>query len=222
MYDEKGQLVWETRLDIYGKVHTFAARSLSDCPFRYQGQYEDVETGLYYNRFRYYSPEEGIYLGQDPIGLAGNNPTLYSYVHDSNSWVDRLGLAPEIPLAAAGEDLFVGTYNQVRTANIASGLNETHTPHHVVQNALSTTTHGRGITINIRKDLHELTRTYSVPIDKSIVGLRDNLAADIKDLRKILLDAGYDRDVVNRQLQELIRQNKALGGFDKSPKASCH
>jgi RHS repeat-associated protein len=94
MYDEKGQLVWETHLDIYGKVRTFAGRSLSDCPFRYQGQYEDEETGLYYNRFRYYSPEEGMYLSQDPIGLAGNNPTLYGYVKDVNSWVDLLGLTP--------------------------------------------------------------------------------------------------------------------------------
>jgi RHS repeat-associated protein len=92
MYDEKGQTVWETRLDIYGKVHTFAGRSLSDCPFRYQGQYEDSETGLYYNRFRYYSPEEGMYLSKDPIGLAGNNPTLYGYVKDTNSWVDKFGL----------------------------------------------------------------------------------------------------------------------------------
>jgi RHS repeat-associated protein len=92
MYDEKGQLVWETHLDIYGKVRTFAGRSLSDCPFRYQGQYEDSETGLYYNRFRYYSPEEGMYLSQDPIGLAGNNPTLYGYVSDPNSWVDVFGL----------------------------------------------------------------------------------------------------------------------------------
>jgi RHS repeat-associated protein len=92
MYDEQGQLVWETRLDIYGKVHTFAGRSLSDCPFRYAGQYEDAETGLYYNRFRYYSPEEGIYLSQDPIGLAGNNPTLYGYVKDVNSWMDVFGL----------------------------------------------------------------------------------------------------------------------------------
>ncbi|MDR3141270.1 MAG: hypothetical protein LBU37_06060 [Tannerellaceae bacterium] len=41
MSDEKGQAVWETRLDIYGKVHTFAERSLSDCPFRYQGQYTE-------------------------------------------------------------------------------------------------------------------------------------------------------------------------------------
>jgi RHS repeat-associated protein len=93
MYDEKGQLVWETHLDIYGKVRTFAGRSLSDCPFRYQGQYEDAETGLYYNRFRYYSPEEGMYLSQDPIGLAGGNPTLYGYVKDVNSWIDVLGLS---------------------------------------------------------------------------------------------------------------------------------
>jgi RHS repeat-associated protein len=92
MYDEKGQLTWEARLDMYGKVATFAGRSLSDCPFRYQGQYEDAETGLYYNRFRYYSPEEGMYMSQDPIGLAGNNPTLYGYVQNVNAWVDQLGL----------------------------------------------------------------------------------------------------------------------------------
>jgi uncharacterized protein with von Willebrand factor type A (vWA) domain len=143
-------------------------------------------------------------------------------VKDPNSWLDSLGLSPEVPLATAGEDLFVGTYNQVRGANVKSGLNVTHTPHHVVQNALSQTTHGRGITINLRKDLHELTRTYSVPIDKSVVGLRNNLAADVKDLRKILLNAGYDRNIVNNQLQELIRQNKALGGFDKPLKTGCH
>jgi RHS repeat-associated protein len=92
MYDEKGQAVWETRLDIYGKVHTFAGRSLSDCPFRYQGQYEDSETGLYYNRFRYYDSSSGCYLSQDPIGLAGNNPTMYGYVKDPNSWLDVFGL----------------------------------------------------------------------------------------------------------------------------------
>ncbi|WP_454986631.1 RHS repeat-associated core domain-containing protein [Capnocytophaga bilenii] len=54
-------------------------------PFRYQGQYEDIETGLYYNRFRYYSPESGTYISQDPIGLLGGK-ALYGYVHDSNGW----------------------------------------------------------------------------------------------------------------------------------------
>jgi RHS repeat-associated protein len=52
-----------------------------DCPFRYQGQYEDVETGLYYNRFRYYDPEAGQYISPDPLGLAGG-PALYAYVSD--------------------------------------------------------------------------------------------------------------------------------------------
>lgn len=35
-----------------------------------------------------------MYVSSDPIGLAGNNPTLYAYVHDSNSWIDPLGLFP--------------------------------------------------------------------------------------------------------------------------------
>ena len=65
---------------------------MNDCPFRYQGQYEDSKTGLYYNRFRYYSPDEGMYISQDPIGLAGNNPTLYGYVCDSNTEFDSFGL----------------------------------------------------------------------------------------------------------------------------------
>ena len=78
-------------MDIYGKVRTFAGRSLNECPFRYQGQYEDVETGLYYNRFRYYSPDEGMYLSQDPIGLNGGMQ-LYGYVNNPNFLVDKFGL----------------------------------------------------------------------------------------------------------------------------------
>ena len=70
----------------------FEGRSLNDCPFRYQGQYEDEETGLYYNRFRYYDPNQGNYISQDPIRLVGNNPTLYGYVFDANIQIDTLGL----------------------------------------------------------------------------------------------------------------------------------
>ena len=101
----------------------------------------------------------------------------------------------------------MGTYSASRRANIKSGLNPTHTPHHAVQNAVSTTTHGRGVTINMRKDLHELTRTYKTPVDRSLT-LRRQLAADAWDIRRILLDAGYDPRLVRQQLRELIRQNK--------------
>lgn len=39
------------------------------CPIRFQGQWEDAESGLYYNRFRYYEPLAGQYASPDPIGL---------------------------------------------------------------------------------------------------------------------------------------------------------
>ena len=61
-------------------------------PFRYQGQYEDIETGLYYNCFRYYSPESGTYISQDPIRLAGGL-AFYGYVMDCNGWIDPWGLS---------------------------------------------------------------------------------------------------------------------------------
>jgi len=93
MYDADGNKTWEAQLDIYGRVRTFAGRSLNRCNWRYQGQYFDAETGLGYNRFRYIDYDTGSYISQNPIRLAGGNPTIYGYVHDPNSWVDIFGLA---------------------------------------------------------------------------------------------------------------------------------
>lgn len=90
-YDKRGNKVWEQELDIYGRQRK---RPSAFIPFKYQGQYEDAETGLYYNRFRYYDPRIGNYISQDPIRLAGGNPTLYGYVGDCNEEVDILGLMP--------------------------------------------------------------------------------------------------------------------------------
>ena len=56
-------------------------------PFRFPGQYEDEETGLYYNRFRYYDPEAGQYTSRDPIGLRGGL-RLHAYVPDPLRHVD--------------------------------------------------------------------------------------------------------------------------------------
>lgn len=63
-------------------------------PFRFQGQQFDEETGLHYNRFRYYDPSVGRFASQDPIGLAGgNNPFLYAPT--PTSWIDPYGLKKE-------------------------------------------------------------------------------------------------------------------------------
>ena len=97
--DSEGNEVWNRQLDIYGRVkREIKASSLGDdvrpfIPFLYQGQYYDFETKLAYNRYRYYSPEIGAYISQDPIRLNGNNPNLYGYVKDPNISVDIFGLA---------------------------------------------------------------------------------------------------------------------------------
>ncbi len=91
MYKEDGSLFWEGEIDSYGKLRVEKGEAGS-CPFRYQGQYEDQETGLYYNLLRYYAPDEGIYISPDPIGIKGSNPTMYAFVRDPLILIDVLGL----------------------------------------------------------------------------------------------------------------------------------
>ncbi|HCD7553912.1 TPA: PAAR domain-containing protein [Citrobacter farmeri] len=61
-------------------------------PLRMPGQYFDDETGLHYNLFRYYAPECGRFISQDPVGLAGGL-NLYQYAPNPLRWIDPLGLA---------------------------------------------------------------------------------------------------------------------------------
>ena len=98
MYDENGEEVCYRRLDMNGKIikeechrRTSYYKNVT-IPFLFQGQYYDYETELAYNRFRYYSTNMGCYISQDPIRLAGDNPTLYGFVEDTNGWIDVWGL----------------------------------------------------------------------------------------------------------------------------------
>ncbi|MGK5059464.1 glycohydrolase toxin TNT-related protein [Janthinobacterium sp. LB2P49] len=75
--DAQGNLVWSGRYKAWGRL--LHVEGEIEQPLRFQGQYEDGETGLFYNRYRYYDPEPGRYLTQDPIGLLGGiNSYLYS------------------------------------------------------------------------------------------------------------------------------------------------
>lgn len=85
-----GELAWSVDYKAYGNVALKRVQQINS-PLRFQGQYFDEETGLHYNRHRYYSPDTGRYTTADPIGLAGglNN---YQYVVNPTGWVDPLGL----------------------------------------------------------------------------------------------------------------------------------
>ncbi len=90
LIDETGQVVWAARYKAWGRVLRYDKRDVEQ-PLRFQGQYEDQETGLFYNRYRYYDPDQARYITQDAIKLAGSL-NLYSYAANSVGWVDPLGL----------------------------------------------------------------------------------------------------------------------------------
>ncbi|VUD41495.1 Putative deoxyribonuclease RhsC [Thalassocella blandensis] len=88
--DDQGKVVWKARYKTYGSL---AVKEVDEVEnnLRFQGQYFDEETGLHYNRHRYYNPNTGMFITQDPIGLLGgvNN---YLYAPNPVQWVDPLGL----------------------------------------------------------------------------------------------------------------------------------
>ncbi|MGW4562287.1 putative T7SS-secreted protein [Streptomyces sp. NPDC004561] len=92
LIDEQGDIAWRTRSTLWGTT-AWSANSTAYTPLRFPGQYYDPETGLHYNYFRHYDPQTARYLTPDPLGLTPA-PNPATYVHNPNTWVDPLGLAP--------------------------------------------------------------------------------------------------------------------------------
>jgi RHS repeat-associated protein len=91
--DESRTEVWRARIDPYGRAQ-IAADAKIEFNLRFPGHYSDDETGLHYNRFRYYDPALGRYLQSDPWGLGGGY-NLYAYRTNPLLKVDVRGLGEE-------------------------------------------------------------------------------------------------------------------------------
>ena len=100
-YDEWGNLLGET-----------SAQHLQQS-LRLPGQQYDEESGLYYNRNRYYDPLQGRYITQDPIGLKGGW-NLYAYPLNPVQRGDPLGLS--------GETLVLGSATTVTGTKFGGAL----------------------------------------------------------------------------------------------------
>ncbi|VVN47526.1 hypothetical protein PS662_06018 [Pseudomonas fluorescens] len=96
--DYSGEIVWSAKYNAYGKVTllTHGGGEQLEQPLRFQGQYFDPESGLHYNRHRYYDPDVGRYLTPDPVKLAGGL-NQYRYALNPTGWVDPLGLSGNCP-----------------------------------------------------------------------------------------------------------------------------
>ncbi len=97
--DESGQAIWQADYAPYGKLiktSTSAGKARYTLALRLPGQWEDEESGLYYNDARYYDPHAGRYLSPDPLGRLAEvlgSPNAYAYVNNNPaSYIDPWGL----------------------------------------------------------------------------------------------------------------------------------
>ena len=91
MTDIHGNLLWYGEYTAWGRLKK-DERIYKNAhqPFRLQNQYFDEETGLHYNLMRYYEPEAGRFVNQDPIGLLGGS-NLYRFAPNAQGWTDPSG-----------------------------------------------------------------------------------------------------------------------------------
>jgi len=155
-----GSVVWRAVYRAWGntlRTEQAAAENTEPVyqPLRYQGQYFDAETGLHYNRFRYYDPDAGRFVSQDPIGLAGG-VNLYQYAPNPLSWVDPLGLtkcAPNKKTTYEG----VSRRDALRQAKRDAGIPKNQQPYEVSRTKLGD---GYGVYMRNKNGIPIETRQY--------------------------------------------------------------
>jgi RHS repeat-associated protein len=88
--NDGGEVTWRVTYRAWGNVVAEEAAEIEQ-KVRFQGQYCDLETGLHYNRFRYYEPSRGSFCSQDPIGLLGGQ-NQFQYGPNAINFIDPWGL----------------------------------------------------------------------------------------------------------------------------------
>lgn len=90
LLDASGGVLWLAEHGAWGALDRVPVAH-ADNPLRFVGQYHDEETGLCYNRHRYFDPRLGEFVSPDPLGLEAGE-SLYRYAPNALVWVDPLGL----------------------------------------------------------------------------------------------------------------------------------
>ena len=100
--NQQGEVVWLADYEAWGntakvvwrkeKLEQLQVSADELQPIRFQGQSFDENTGLHYNRYRYFDPDLGMFISRDPIGLVGGN-NVFQYAPNPTGWIDPFGLA---------------------------------------------------------------------------------------------------------------------------------
>jgi RHS repeat-associated protein len=117
LVDGSGKLLAHVPRLAYGRAQR-DPDAPAETPFAYEGQYEDEETGLHYNRYRYYDPDTGRFLSPDPAGIEDGSRNLYAYGRNPIGWVDPAGLQHQLCVEASNiPGMPVGSGNSSGTAD---------------------------------------------------------------------------------------------------------
>ncbi len=100
----EGRAVWAARYEVDGQARVYIEEVVS--ALRLQGQQEDAETRLHYNRYRYFDPLTRQYISSDPIGLMGG-VAPYAYASNLFAEIDPLGLARGKPRKGSSDEVFI-------------------------------------------------------------------------------------------------------------------
>ncbi|HDW2907015.1 TPA: AHH domain-containing protein [Escherichia coli] len=178
----------------------------------YAGQWQDAESGLCYNRFRYYEPETGMYLVSDPLGLQGGEQT-YRYVPNPCGYVDPLGLV--------GCSTKLGK-NMMEAMGLARSTTwKGYRAHHIIPKELW----NHPALQKIKYDIDKATNgIFLRKVDDGVSamarhqGNHDGYTQVIKDaLDKI--DINQSTDVITKQIEEIqkIARNGLENGYPVRP-----
>lgn len=196
--DSNNAIVWQASYSVFGNA-TVSVNKI-DNPIRFQGQYFDAESGLHYNHFRYYDPETGRFISQDPIGLLGGI-NHYQYAPNHINWIDPLGLTCKEGHAIVRQ--------------FANGYQEGHFTIEIVQGDLGYATHQVITAPKRAKTTIARAGSYNdqhVVVHEAIIPLTDTQAA--RDYQKSLVNAelgAYD-PVNNSCLSHVLDVLEAGGG----------
>ena len=91
LISEDDNTAWSAEYDEWGNQLNEENPHHLHQPYRMPGQQYDKESGLYYNRHRYYDPLQGRYITPDPIGLRGGW-NMYQYPLNPIQVIDPMGL----------------------------------------------------------------------------------------------------------------------------------
>ena len=207
--DQQGQIVWAARYDPWGNIEEEFNPHGIEQNIRLPGQHHDRETGLYYNRHRYYDPKLGSYINQDPIGLAGG-VNSYKYPRNPLNQIDSIGLqagAATLPAIGTGatETAGVTTAGEIISAGLLRALGVLTLP------------------LTLSGDTQQATDPWGVPIDPAASILSYGHAAANGDRTK----AGYggrctpdEFDQLEGEKEKLCNDASSLGGCKGSPDAA--